>query len=246
MTSSTATPDTPAGIPQPWRWVLAGCVVTGMTATVVAVLTNPPYYGSHGGVAAAISTNATHGDLMDRTHVLAEVVASYLLPVGFLAMAWLAAHRARRLATLAAIVAFLGLSPLAVFAGEDSLYYDIARTGASPALVDMAQHFNSDTVMTYYNLMFVTGTVIAPILLGTALWRAAIIPAWAAILLIFGRLPVLLFPVLPYRVLIILLLIGFLTLLIGSLPAAAALTRTDPRAARGGPGAPGTDHDRPG
>ena len=225
MTTSDARPVTRFDYSALYRWFFALSIVLGTVAALIAVLTNPPYYGTQGGVAAAISTNATSSDLMDQTHIIAEVIGSYLLPLGFLAMAWLAFPRAPLLATIGAAVAVLGLLPLAVFAAEDSFYYDIARAGASPALVDMAQRFNGDGVMTFYNLMFVVGTVLAPILIGAALWRAQVIPAWAALCLILGRLPVLLFPVVSYRVLIILLMVGFLALLVGSIPAAVALAR---------------------
>ncbi|HEY7094275.1 MAG TPA: hypothetical protein VH393_13915 [Ktedonobacterales bacterium] len=73
-----------------YRWFFVVSIILGLLATLVAILTNPPYYGSEGGVAAAISTNATSSDLMDQAHVISEVVASYLLPVAFLSMAWLA------------------------------------------------------------------------------------------------------------------------------------------------------------
>jgi hypothetical protein len=225
MTTSDARPVTRFDYGALYRWFFALCIVIGPVAALIAVLTNPPYYGSQGGVAAAISTNATSSDFMDQTHIIAEVVASYLLPLGFLAMAWLAFPRTPLLATIGAAITVLGLFPLAVFAAEDSFYYDIARAGASPALVDLAQRFNSDGVMTFYNLMFVIGTVLAPILIGAALWRAQVIPAWAALCLIFGRLPVLLFPLVSYHVLVIILMVGFVALLVGSIPAAVALVR---------------------
>jgi hypothetical protein len=225
MTTGNVRPETTLRYGALYRWFFALSIVLGTFMVLVAVLTNPPYYGAQGGVAAAISTNATSSDLMDQAHIIAEVIASYLLPLGFLAMAWLALPRAPLLATIGAAVAILGLMPLAVFAGEDSFYYDIARAGAGPALVDMAQRFNADGVMTFYNLMFVVGTVLAPILIGAALWRAEVIPAWAAICLIFGRLPVLLFPFVSYRVLIIILMVGVLALFVGSIPAAVALAR---------------------
>lgn len=212
-----------------YRWFFVVSIILGLLATLVAVLTNPPYYGSEGGVAAAISTNATSSDLMDQAHVISEVIASYLLPVGFLVMAWLALRGAPLLATIGAALAFLGLTPVAAFAGEDSLYYDIARAGGAPALVAMAQRFNGDGVMNYYNLMFVVGTVLAPVFIGAALWRARVIPAWAAICLIVGRLPVFLFPFVPYHALIIILMVGFVALFVGSVPAAVALVRKKSR-----------------
>ncbi len=216
--------------PRIFRWFFAACIVVGMAATVVAVLTNPPYYGSQGGVVAAITTNATSSDLMDQTHVISEVIASYLLPLGFLAMAWLAMPGSPLLASIGAIVTLLGTLPIAVFAGEDDLYYNIARMGSQPAVIEMAQRFNGDGVMTYYNLMFALSTVLGPVLLGIALGRARVIPRWAAAVLALSRLPVLLFTFVPYHFLIIILLVGFLLLFIGSVPVALALLK-DPRKA---------------
>ena len=214
-----------------YRWFFAACIVLGMAATVVAVLTNPPYYSSQGGVVAAILTNATSSDLMDQTHVIAEVIASYLLPLGFLAMAWLAMPRSPWLASIGAIVSLLGTLPIAVFAAEDDLYYQIARMGSHPVMIEMAQRFNGDGVMTYYNLMFALSTVVGPLLLGIALGRARVIPWWAATVLALSRLPVFLFMFVPYHFLIILLLVGFLLLFIGSVPVALALVKT-PRKVR--------------
>ena len=208
-----------------YRWFFAACIVLGMAATVVAVLTNPPYYDSQGGVVAAITTNAASSDLMDQTHIISEVIASYLLPLGFLAMAWLAMPRSPRLASIGAVVTLLGMLPIAVFAAEDDLYYDIARMGSHPAMIEMAQRFNGDSVMTYYNLMFALSTVLGPMLLGMALGRARVIPWWAATILALSCLPVLLFMFVPYRFLIIILLAGFLLLFIGSVPVALALLK---------------------
>ncbi|HLJ33830.1 MAG TPA: hypothetical protein VKU38_09280 [Ktedonobacteraceae bacterium] len=211
-------------------WFFAACIVLGMAATVVAVLTNPPYYGSQGGVVAAIATNATSSDLMDQAHVISEVIASYLLPLSFLVMAWLAMPRSPWLASIGAVVTLLGTLPIAVFAAEDDLYYDIARMGNHPALVEMAQRFNGDGVMNYYNLMFALSTVLGPVLLGIALGRARVIPRWAATVLALSRLPVLLFMFVPYHFLIIILLVGFLLLFIGSVPVALALLKVPERA----------------
>lgn len=219
-----------------YRWFFAACIVVGMAATVVAVLTNPPYYAAQGGVVAAITSNATSSDLMDQTHVLAEVIASYLLPLGFLAMAWLAMPRAPWWASIGAIVTLLGTLPIAVFAAEDDLYYDIARMGSHPAIIEMAQRFNGDGVMNYYNLMFALSTVLGPILLGIALGRARVIPRWAAIILALSRVPVLLFSFVPYHFLVIILLISFVLLFIGSIPAALALLKEGETTQRSEPG----------
>src|SRR6266568_825553 len=76
------------------RLFFAACMVLGTAAILVAASTNPPYYGTQQGIASAVATNATDSDLMDQTHLVAQLIAAYLLPLGFLTMAWLANRRA--------------------------------------------------------------------------------------------------------------------------------------------------------
>src|SRR6266568_4343609 len=76
------------------RMFFAASIVLGTAAILVAASTNPPYYGSQQGIASAVATNATDSDLMDQTHLVAQLIAAYLLPLGFLTMAWLANRRA--------------------------------------------------------------------------------------------------------------------------------------------------------
>jgi hypothetical protein len=203
----------------------AACIVLGTAAILVAAFANPPYYGSQQGIASAIATNATDSDLMDRTHLVAQLVAAYLLPLGFLAMAWLANRRSPWLASIGAFIALLGFLPLALYVGQDSLYYDIARWGSNPQFVDLAQRWNTDGVMSYYGIAFGLGTVLGPTLIGLALWRSRAVPAWAAICLILSRLPVFLFLFVPYRVATAIVLAGVVLLFIGSIPAALAILK---------------------
>src|SRR5712691_12944833 len=118
------------------RLFFAACMVLGTAAILVAASTNPPYYGTQQGIASAVATNATDSDLMDQTHLVAQLIAAYLLPLAFLAMAWLANRRSPWLASISAFITLLGFLPLAVYVGQDSLYYDIARMGASAQSVD--------------------------------------------------------------------------------------------------------------
>jgi hypothetical protein len=195
----------------------------GTAAILVAAFTNPPYYGSQPGIASAITTNATAGDLMDQTHLVAQLIAAYMLPLGFLALAWLANSRSPWLVSIGALLTLLGFLPLALYVGQDSLFYDIARWGSNPLYVDLAQRWNNDGVMTYYGIAFGIGTVLGPTLIGIALWRSRAIPVWAAICLTFSRLPVLLFPFVPYHVATAIVLAGTVLLFIGSIPAAVAV-----------------------
>jgi len=205
------------------RLFFAVSIVLGTAAILVAAFANPPYYGSQQGIATAIATNATDSDLMDQTHLVAQLIAAYLLPLGFLAMAWLANRRSPWLASIGAFITLLGFLPLALYVGQDALFYDIARWGSNPQFVDLAQRWNNDGIMAYYGIMFGLGTVFGPTLLGIALWRSRAIPVWAATCLTFSRLPVFLFPFVSYHVESAIVLAGVVLLFIGSIPAALAV-----------------------
>ena len=205
------------------RLFFAASIVLGTAAILVAAFANPPYYGSQQGIASAVATNATDSDLMDQAHLVAQLIAAYLLPLGFLAMAWLANRRSPWLASIGAFITLLGFLPLALYVGQDALFYDIARWGSNPQFVDLAQRWNNDGIMAYYGIMFGLGTVFGPTLLGIALWRSRAIPVWAAICLTFSRLPVFLFPFVSYHVESAIVLAGVVLLFIGSIPAALAV-----------------------
>jgi len=235
MTETTRTPARPRGpltIYGLQRLVLAACVVLGPVAILIAALANPPYYGSGPGEAATIATNARSSDLMDQTHLVAELVASYLLPVGLLVMAWLANRRSPWLASVGGLLTALGFIPLALYVGQDSLYYDIARLGGGAALVELAVRFNHDGIMNFYNLVFGLGTVLGPTLIGLALWRSRAVPAWAALCVTLSRLPSFVFLAVPFSVAVAAVLAGVVLLVIGSIPVAVAVWRV-PRSIEG-------------
>lgn len=210
------------------RAFLAAAVALGPAAILVAALTNPPYYGGGPGEASAIATNATSSDLMDQTHLVAELIAAYLLPIGFLVMAWLANRAAPILATVGGFLAGLGFIPLALYVGQDSLYYDIARLSTNMQLVDLAQRWNHDPIMSFYGTIFGLGTVFGPTFIGLALWRSNAVPWWAAACITFSRLPALVFLAVPYHVAVDFLLIGVVLMVVGSGRAALAVLEPAP------------------
>jgi hypothetical protein len=110
----------------------AASIVLGTAAILVAAFANPPYYGSQQGIASAIATNATDSDLVDQTHLVAQLIAAYLLPLAFLSIAWLANRRSPWLASIGAFITLLGFLPLALYVGQDCLFYDNARWGSNP------------------------------------------------------------------------------------------------------------------
>jgi hypothetical protein len=207
------------------RWFFAACIVLGMVATLVLVATSPQYYSLQNGVAVMVATFATANTVMLQAHFLSGLLTVYLLPVSLLAMAWLAMRRSPWLASIVTLIVFISLFPLAAFSAQDALTYDLAHMGSNPLFVRIAQQFNNDGIMSYYNAMFIVGTVFAPLLIGIALWRARAVPIWAAVLITFSRLLVFLYPLFPGLPGIYIQLLSWGLLFIGSLPAALAMVK---------------------
>ena len=172
-----------------------------------------------------VATFGTANTVMMQTHLIAGVFAVYLLPLSLLSMAWLAIRRSPWLASIVTLVVFIGIFPVAAFSAQDALTNDLAHMGSNPLFLTIAQRFNDDGVMSYYNVMFILGTVLAPALIGIALWRARAVPMWAAILITFSRLLVLLYPLVPSLPGIYIQLLSWVLLFIGSIPAALAMVK---------------------
>jgi len=205
------------------RWFFAASIILGTGATIVLIATNPGYYGSRNGELALIAAFATAPPLMAQLYFIAGAIVGYMLPLGLLVMAWLAMRRSPWLASIAALVVFIGVFPLVVFTGQDSLGYEVARMGSTPLLLTLVQRFIADGVMGYYNIVFIPGTILGPMLVGIALWRARAVPIWAAVLITFSRLLVFVYPFLPGLPGIYVQLPSAVVLFIGSLPAAMAV-----------------------
>jgi hypothetical protein len=215
----------------PWiyrlhRWFFAASIVLGTAATCVMVATNPGYYNAQTGEAGLLAGYASANVIVVQIHLISAVITFYLLPVGLLVMAWLAMRRAPWLASIGALLVLLGMLPLpAIAAAVESLTYDIVRMGSNPLLITMVKQFNSDGVMSFYNIVDVPGVVLGPALIGLALWRAQAVPIWAAVLITFSRLIVFLIPFFPSLPGIYIQLPSCVLLFIGSIPAAVAVLK---------------------
>jgi len=205
------------------RQFFAATIFLGTAAILISAFANPPYFGPAPGIAPNVAADAAAPAWMVQIHLVTLVLAAYLLPLSFLAMAWLANRRAPWLASIGALVALLGFMPLALYAGQDALFYDLARGGSRPEFVQLAVSWNGDGVMTYYGIIFGLGTVFGPALIGLALWRARAVPTWSAMCITFSRLPVFFFLAVPYGVATAIVLAGTVVLFAGSVPAAVAL-----------------------
>lgn len=172
-----------------------------------------------------VATYTTVNPVLMQAHFLAVVAAVYLVPVSFLAMAWLAMRCSPWLASIAMLVVLIGMLPAGAFPAQDALTYDLVRMGSNPLFLTILERFNNDGVMSYDSAMFLVGTVLGPTLIGIALWRARVVPIWAAILITFGRLLTFLYPFFPGVPGIYIQLLSWVPLFIGSIPAALTMMK---------------------
>ena len=113
-------------------------------------------------------------------HFIGAIAASFFLPLGYLGMSLLGMRRAPWLATISAALSLIGWIPWAALMGIDDLAYDISQVGSTPQFTALWTHFNSDTVMTIYLLIYIIGHLLSTMLIGFMLGRLRLIPVWAA------------------------------------------------------------------
>ncbi len=219
------------GIYRVQRLLLATCIVMGIVAILAVVVTSPQYYGTQVGTEAMFAAFARAATSLLQAHFIAGVLACYLLPVSFLAMAWLAMKDAPWLASLVMLLVFISMTPFAAFAAQDALTNDLSHMGNNPLFSAIAVQFNNDGVMSYYNALFIVGTIVGPTLLGIALLRSRAVPIWSALLITASRIVVVLFYALLRNAsvpAVYVQLVSWGILLIGSIPAAREMARLHP------------------
>lgn len=207
------------------RMFFAACIVLGIAATLALVATSPQYYSPQNGTAVMVSTFATANAALLQAHFIAGVLTVYLLPLSFMAMTWLAMRRAPWHASIVILVIFITTFPFAAFSAQDALTNDLAHMGSNPLFTTIAQQFNDDGVMSYYNALFVIGTILGPVLVGITLWRTRVIPIWAAILITLSRLLVFTYPFTAHLPGIYVQIPSWIPLLIGCIPASLTMLR---------------------
>ena len=190
---------------------------------ILEVVFNPSRSAVGNTGSAVIAANIAANAGTNLWHLLFGMFAVFLLPFGTLAITILAMRRSPWLATIGGFLALIGLFAFIVFVGQEELSYLMAQMGGGTQLVTLWDRFNTDPLMSAYLYIFIIGYLIGPMLLGIALGRTHMIPAWAAWAIILRS---------PIQV------VGFLThiglsieivtyglLLIGSIPIALALLK---------------------
>ncbi len=195
--------------------------------------------------------SAMAGPTGNTLHFIGAIAASFFLPLGYLGMSLLGMRRAPWLATISAALSLIGWIPWAALMGLDDLAYDINQVGSTPQFTALWMHFNSDTVMTIYLLIYIIGHLLSTVLIGFMLGRLRLIPVWAAwAFALTSPLTIIIFPVhnLVFQDILKYLICVFM--IVGAVPAAfAMLNQKDlmPLALSPSEGIPqhsGREHDR--
>lgn len=174
---------------------------------------------------AAVAAFGAMSSLQQHLFLWAGVAASYLAPVSFLGLGWLALGRAPRLALLGIACGWVGSVPWGYFA--DSMFYFAAASrlheGASFARLHSWTGAFAFPPLQVVAGGWVLGHLAGYLVLGIALLRARAIPRWAAWAMMAAA-PVM--GPLAYGLKIGLLQVGgYLLVLVGSLPAALSTVR---------------------
>ena len=202
------------------RYILAASIILGPATVMLFVYSWPA-----GLLRAPILATAQAGPVGNTLHFIGGVAASFFLPVGYLGMSLLGMRRAPWLATICAALSLVGWIPWAALMGIDDLGLAITQAGSTPQLAALWAHFNSDTVMSTYLLIYVIGHMLSSVLIGILLVRLRRIPVWAGwAFALSGPLKILLFvpsPILAIRSALTLLV--FALWIGGAIPAALAM-----------------------
>lgn len=123
-------------------------------------------------LAAPTATNAVH--------LVAFVVASFLLPVGAAALAYLSYPQSPWLATVGGLLGVIGWLPFSALTALDDLANTMAHLPHHASYAQLLDQFTNDTMMNGYLIVYVVCHLVAYVLLAIALRRGRVIPAWAA------------------------------------------------------------------
>ncbi|MFJ2032900.1 hypothetical protein [Streptosporangium sp. NPDC087985] len=172
--------------------------------------------------ATSIAANAATNPITNTVHLVAYILASFLLPLGAVGLAQLAYARVPWLATIGGLLAVVGWLPFSALTALDDLMRAMAQLPGSGSYAVLLDQFANDVVMGGYLLIYIVGHLVAYVLLAIALRRARVIPRWAAwSMMASSPLTVAVF-VLPGRPLV-LGDVALTLLVIGSIPAARAM-----------------------
>jgi hypothetical protein len=162
-----------------WRRTLAVVLPLPMVALAAEMAVAPFRLG--GNLSSTIAGDAAHPGAAQASLWLSMIFGLAVLPAT-MAVLWTARRRAPKLTLAAGVLLLLGFG--AAVPDSDLAAVVAARKGLDPALVQALD----DAVWTHpavgiSTLLFLLGHSVGLILLGAALWRAGVVPAWTGIVL---------------------------------------------------------------
>src|SRR5438132_579332 len=147
------------------RTLLAACIILAPLSITLYLVSWP------GNLRQPLLASSMAGPIGNTLHFIRAIAASFFLPLGYLGMSLLGMRRAPWLATISAALSLVGWIPWAALMGLDDLAYDIDRGALTSQLAALWNHFNGDTVMTIYLLIYVIGHLVSAVLIGFMLGR---------------------------------------------------------------------------
>jgi multidrug transporter EmrE-like cation transporter len=206
------------------RFVVAAAIVGGPLGYLVGSALHPPVQPvGEGG--STIAANAGTDPIVNGAHLVAYVVAAFLLPIGVAGMGYLAYRPTPWLATIGGLLGVAGWLPFAALTALDDLARTMADLPDSGRYAELYSRFETSPVMLLFLLVYVVAHLVAYVLLGVALMRARVVPRWAAWSLIASSPVTMAGFVLPGRPVSSVGIAGLALLLLGSLPASRAMLR---------------------
>lgn len=202
------------------RWSFGICIGLGPLAFLAYAILNPAIRGTGSEVIAA---NIAANQLTNQLHLVFGVLASFMLPFGYVGMALLAIPNTPKLGAVALVLSLPSWIPLSALIGLDALTYDMGQLGGGAAFAELWNRFSQDGVMSTYLITYAFCHLLCTILLGIGLEKPHIIPKWAAWALIISS-PLTIVGFVTHLTILLELVLVLLTL--GSLPAALAMVKS--------------------
>jgi len=152
-----------------------------------------------------------------------NLVIPYVYPLSYLGLGLVAMKRSPWWATIGIALGWAGSIPWGLIADQSFLINALARLGDDSVFVALTRAYFADWQIFVMAAGWVIGHLLGYVVLGIALWRAQVIPRWAAGLIIVAA-PVM-GPLAYGSHIGALQILGYVMVFIGSIPAAGALLR---------------------
>lgn len=180
-----AVAKTPRDVRGFWRVLLAIIAPLPMLAEGIYYLLVP--IGGDVTFQETVAALAAHKQTLNIITWFGAVFVVGLIPATF-AVAWVARRGAPRLATWGAAIALLGfMTGLPLLGGPINVAYMTVQHGLDlNSMGNLDEALHTEPLLGIASLLFIVGIVFGLGLLGIALWRSRVVPAWMGIALAVG------------------------------------------------------------